>query len=278
MKCIAPFRLRILTLFFVLGSLSVHASIFIPLQYEQARQLAKKENKMLMLKFGANWCLPCKFMDKSVFADKAIYEYMSQRVIAVQIDIDQLSGKDLKEKFKVKKVPTIVFINPNGNEIARRESSMTATDFLQWIENLAEVHHIPASAPSNLISLPSYEPLHNDKIESSKDTEVVIDGQSYNTNMENPKAVANQAKNTILFGQFYVQLGAFHEMENALKKAQELDDQFSQNASVLEDNEPTGQPMFKLNLGPFDSEEEADLFVQVLRDRNIEALVKKSQF
>ncbi|MFN8331757.1 MAG: SPOR domain-containing protein [Saprospiraceae bacterium] len=96
--------------------------------------------------------------------------------------------------------------------------------------------------------------------------------------MENPKAVANQAKNTILFGQFYVQLGAFHEMENALKKAQELDDQFSQNASVLEDNEPTGQPMFKLNLGPFDSEEEADLFVQVLRDRNIEALVKKSQF
>lgn len=278
MKLTSPLRLIMLTLVFVIESITLRASIFIPLQYEQARQLAKKENKMLMLKFGANWCLPCKFMDKSVFADKGIFEYMSQRVIAVQIDIDQMAGKDLKEKFKVKKVPTIVFIHPNGNEIARRESSMTPTDFYQWVENLAEVHHIPASAPSSLISPPSNELVHNDNIETSQNAEVVIDGQSYNTNMENPKAVANQAKNTLLFGQFYVQLGAFHEMENALRKAQELDDQYSQNASVLEDNEPNGQPLFKLNLGPFDSEEEADLFVQVLRDRNIEALVKKSQF
>ncbi|MEO6190026.1 MAG: thioredoxin family protein [Saprospiraceae bacterium] len=292
----------ILGIIFSFALVLAQASVFLNMDFEMAKNIAQKENKLLMLKFTAQWCLPCKFMDKTVFEDKNLSTYMSERVIAIQVDIDQFTGMDLKEIYKVKIIPTIIFIHPNGTEISRKENSMGITDFKNWLETLVTENKITVS-PSNPMSKQTNNSLETisdispfievgksnlsnsnsdtgkTKIENtSTQPNVQINQIAFNPAVENPNIVANEDQQKMLFGTYFVQLGAYVEMDNALKNAEELDKKFSQNASIVEDVNKNGTIIYKLNLGPFDSEEEADVFVQVLKDRHIDALIKKSEF
>ena len=290
----------ILGIIFSFTLVLAQASVFLNMDFEMAKNKAQKENKLLMLKFSAQWCLPCKFMDKTVFEDKDLNTYMSERVIAIQVDIDQFTGMDLKEIYKVKIIPTIIFIHPNGTEISRKENSMGITDFKNWLETLVSENKITAS-PSHPFSKQTNSSLETTsdnslfieigksnrsnsdtgktKVENTSTQPIVHTNQvAFNPSVENPNIVANEDQNKMLFGTYYVQLGAYAEMDNALKKAEELDNKYSQNASIVEVVNKNGVTIYKLNLGPFDSEEEADVFVQVLKDRNIDSLIKKSEF
>ncbi|MEP7196266.1 MAG: thioredoxin family protein [Saprospiraceae bacterium] len=265
------------------------------LNLESARQSATKENKLLMLKFGASWCLPCKFMDKTVFSDQELVHYMNDRVVLLQVDIDQISGRDLAEQYQIKTIPTIIFIHPNGNVIARKENSLGLTDFKSWLESLVVENKITIAAPtaqaSNRIIVEQNEEDFFEAFEKNKTTNLppekedsvhTVSASHSNTTENNSKEeeinkTSYQAKNQVFFGQYYVQLGAFSVLDNALTKANDLDEKFSQNASILEAEDQSGNKLYKINLGPFDTEEEAQLFVEVLKDRNMNALVKKAE-
>lgn len=265
--------------------LTLNATSFSLDHYDQAKRAASMENKLLMLRFTASWCLPCKFMQKNVFEDYSFNNYMHERVIEVVVDIEKFAGMDLKEEFKVKSLPTIIFLNPDAIEVSRKSSSLGISDLKSWMETLVKQYNITVSSPRTKIlhstklenkqeNLESTT--HTDKIQKTEIEQDIVPSDVSTT--ETNTVEENMDQFTSLFGAYYVQMGAYSEFENAIHKASELDEMFSQNASILEADDKNGNKLYKINLGPFDSEEEAEIFVQVLKDRNMDALVKKAEF
>ena len=80
---------------------------------------ALETEKPIILDFSADWCIPCKEMDKFTFSNSEVVKLSSQFSL---FKIDLTSGTSsetisIKEKYNIKGVPTIVFIDKKGSEI-----------------------------------------------------------------------------------------------------------------------------------------------------------------
>jgi len=101
---------------------------FSKLDFEQACELAKKENKLVLIDFFTTWCGPCKRLDQTTWQDTKVVQFLTDQVIALKIDAE--AQKDLAKRFKVTAYPTIVFIKSDGNELDRITGYRDAQPFL----------------------------------------------------------------------------------------------------------------------------------------------------
>ena len=63
-----------------------------------------------ILKFGADWCGPCKVLNKKLeeFTDCEVIKY----------DVDEVD-EELLEKFRIRNIPVTVLVDENDEEIQR---------------------------------------------------------------------------------------------------------------------------------------------------------------
>src|SRR5688572_25831264 len=54
------------------------------LSWQQVRENAKRENKYIFVDCYTTWCAPCKKMDKDVFSNKDVGEFINEKFIAVK--------------------------------------------------------------------------------------------------------------------------------------------------------------------------------------------------
>ncbi len=80
---------------------------------------AKETNKPIIVDFSAKWCSYCKKLDETTFSDSRVQEKLSKNYVVVKIDVDE--NPDVASKYKIYGYPTLVFLNPNGQEIKRQE-------------------------------------------------------------------------------------------------------------------------------------------------------------
>lgn len=83
---------------------------------DEAKQLAKSQNKMLFVDFTASWCPPCQMYIEEVFPTNA-FKKAAEDYILVKIDTDEQG--ELANKFGVSGIPDIRLMDPNGKEIAK---------------------------------------------------------------------------------------------------------------------------------------------------------------
>ncbi len=86
---------------------------------EEKVKQAAIENKPIIIDFLADWCIPCKELDKFTFSAQEVIEN-SQNFIMLKVDLTKGSNpisRGLREKFKIKGVPTLVFLKSNGEEL-----------------------------------------------------------------------------------------------------------------------------------------------------------------
>jgi thiol:disulfide interchange protein DsbD len=82
---------------------------------------AVTSGKPVIIDFSADWCIPCKEMDKLTFTDPAVIR-LSEQFHLLKVDLTSSASPEvirLKDRFNIKGVPSILFIDRNGNEISR---------------------------------------------------------------------------------------------------------------------------------------------------------------
>jgi thiol:disulfide interchange protein DsbD len=85
---------------------------------EQLLTSAAASGKPVIIDFYADWCIPCKELDKFTF-NKPEIVMLSQQFITLKKDLTKFQGETntmLRQRFNIKGVPTIVFIAAEGKE------------------------------------------------------------------------------------------------------------------------------------------------------------------
>jgi hypothetical protein len=96
------------------------------LDFEEAREKAKQEQKPLLITFvGPNWCPHSDQIEEEILSDVKWQAAAEREAILVRIEIPEefseetYPGKEIQEKFAVEECPAIVLVEPSGEEISK---------------------------------------------------------------------------------------------------------------------------------------------------------------
>ena len=101
---------------------------------------AKRLNKPVIIDFYADWCSPCRELEKITFHDAEIVKQAEQDFIMVKVNLTRKGNpiyEQLLKEYEVRGVPTVVFLDSQGNE----RHDLRLVDFLppdQFLIRMAE--------------------------------------------------------------------------------------------------------------------------------------------
>ncbi len=101
---------------------------------ELAKQLAVKENKLILLHFTADWCRPCRNLETFVFTSPIVHNAIDVNAVPVKIDVDLHA--DLVKEYAISGVPSDVVITPAGRIVTRRNSPSTIDGYARMLNSL----------------------------------------------------------------------------------------------------------------------------------------------
>ena len=111
---------------------------------------AMEEGRPILLDFTADWCIPCRELDRFTFTDEEVIAAVDLFMM-FKVDLTHYESPEagpLRKQFEVNGVPTIVFIDAQGNEVqeARVVGYLGPHDFLQQVKRaLARISHTRSS-------------------------------------------------------------------------------------------------------------------------------------
>lgn len=107
--------------------------------YEAARELARSENKPLLVDFGASWCGACEELDRHTFSDPRVVAE-GLRFVPVRVDLspgqDVARGRQLLATYEQRGLPLVVMHHSSGEEAARVTSFVEAERMLQLMREV----------------------------------------------------------------------------------------------------------------------------------------------
>lgn len=91
------------------------------------REVVMKADRPILVKFGADWCGPCRMMEKSLDG----FEQVSRGSVAVmRINVDQ--NPQLAAGFRISSIPH-TFLIANGEVISEQRGYMDTERIVSWV-------------------------------------------------------------------------------------------------------------------------------------------------
>jgi len=80
-----------------------------------AKALALKENKYLIVDGFTDWCGWCKFMDKNIYTSQEVGDFYNSNYIFLQMNMEKGEGKDVARQYRLQMYPSFLFFDPQGS-------------------------------------------------------------------------------------------------------------------------------------------------------------------
>ena len=110
---------------------------------EKLLQKAIAQSKPVIIDFTADWCIPCRELEERTFSSPVVIAKAKQ-FVTVRVDLTHATrpeSRSLMERYRIKGVPTVVFLDQRGNEIEnlRFHDVIRPEEFAKKMERALEV-------------------------------------------------------------------------------------------------------------------------------------------
>ncbi len=104
---------------------------FVEGSWKEILAKAAEEDKLIFLDAYAEWCGPCKMMDRESYPKKIVGDFYNAHFVNVKIDMEKGEGPELARKFEVRAYPTLLFVDSGGNVVHQSIGYQTAAQLLE---------------------------------------------------------------------------------------------------------------------------------------------------
>ncbi|MFQ5741401.1 MAG: thioredoxin fold domain-containing protein [Acidobacteriota bacterium] len=103
--------------------------------YEQALESARLQSRPVITYLFTDWCTYCKQMEATTFKDPELLGKMSDKYIWVKLNAEtNPEGVRLARQFAITGYPTIIVLDPEGEELDRMEGYFPSREFEESVE------------------------------------------------------------------------------------------------------------------------------------------------
>jgi protein disulfide-isomerase len=101
----------------------------------EAQAKAKADNRLVLVHFWSTTCPPCKKLEKTVFPDPRFTQAIGRGYVPVKVNINE--NPELARRFRVKRIPTDLFLTAEGAEVYR---TISPQDPEKYVGLLGQIH------------------------------------------------------------------------------------------------------------------------------------------
>lgn len=103
-------------------------------ELEDAQAEAAARDTVVMIEFYADWCNWCRRLESDTFSAPSVRRELAQ-IVSLRRNAEK-EGAALADRFEVDSYPTMVFLDPDGNEMDRILGYLPPDKFLSRIERI----------------------------------------------------------------------------------------------------------------------------------------------
>ena len=113
-------------------------------EYPSAKQQAVQSGKPMILFFTGKWCVPCRIMKRTVWADDEVAAVVNAGFTPILVDNGEPgASSEAVERYKVYVTPTTIIADAEGNVLEQVQGAMSKSEFLKLLEK----PHVPKLVP-----------------------------------------------------------------------------------------------------------------------------------
>ncbi len=98
--------------------------------WEDAKRESRKTGKPIFIDFYADWCGPCKWMERDIFTDEEVGEYFNANFINMRIDAER-DELDLVEFIDLEAYPTLVYFDSEGKILLKSVGALGVQELIE---------------------------------------------------------------------------------------------------------------------------------------------------
>lgn len=103
----------------------------------QVGQRQAEQGQPILVDFYAQWCAPCKLLDVMVYNEREVIAELAD-VLTFKVDIDKPEYLELKKRFNITILPTLVWLDSRGRELDRFTGYQNKEEFLGLVRTIRE--------------------------------------------------------------------------------------------------------------------------------------------
>lgn len=228
------------------------------------KEEAKSQGKLYYYDFVASWCTPCRWMDETTYNDNGLARYIDDNYIAAKVDIDDFDGFELKNKYKITSLPTIIVFNQEGKVVGRYEESMGPTKLTEILKKHNTTQNgagkITKSTPvkdATVISRPGLGKPQPPVTKNPAPTPgTVTKARVYVPGTGLYKMDISRHPNT----GFSIQMISLGQYDNVVKTFEDLKKQHPKQSVLINIEQAGGKTTYKIMVGEFKTKEDAEKY------------------
>jgi len=113
-----------------LGTQAVGDLSFRIYSLDEAKEVAKKEGKLVLADYSAIWCPSCRKLDTQVFANTEVAAEIDSNFVYARLDYDSEEGVEFAEQHALVGFPRVLILDAVGNKLTEMPLTFDPEEYL----------------------------------------------------------------------------------------------------------------------------------------------------